>query len=223
MKKVLLSGASGMIGSLVLKSALSSSEIDKVISIVRKPTGIKHEKLQEFVVTDFEQYTELETELQNVSIVYFCIGVYTGQVPDETFKKITVDYPVALAKKMKQENADSTFCLLSGAGADTSEKSRMSFARYKGMAENQLSAMGLADFYTFRPAYIYPVTPRIEPNLSYRIFRFLYPLLRLLGKNTSIESTVLAKVIFEVGLNGYHKNVLENRDLLDVFDGLQSE
>ena len=96
-------------------------------------------------------------------------------------------------------------------------KSRMMFARNKGIIENRLSSMGFGAFYAFRPGYIYPVTRRQEPNVSYRIMRLLYPLIKFLGRNSTITSTELAGAMFRVGLEGHHTEILENRDILEVY------
>jgi hypothetical protein len=103
--------------------------------------------------------------------------------------------------------------LLSGAGADRTEKSRTSFARYKGMAENQIAKLELT-FYSFRPGYIYPDEARKEPNIGYTIMKHLYPLIKLLGNKYSIRSSALANAIFNVGLYGAHQQVLENHEIL---------
>ncbi len=214
MKNVIITGATGMVGSLVLEKCLSSNEISQVTILVRKSIKQDHPKLREFIISDFTNYSEVEDEFQNIDAAFFCIGAYTGKVSDEIFKKITVDFPVAFAKSLVKVSPKASFCLLSGAGADRTEKSRLSFAKYKGMAENQLSKMGLGTFYSFRPAYIYPVTPRKEPNIMYSISRALYPLIKLFGKNTSIKSTELAQAMVNVGLSGADHEVLENAEIL---------
>ena len=213
--KVLITGASGMIGRLVLNSCLQSEKIMEVISFVRKPTQQIHPKLTEIVQPNFQEYSGYEELFRNAGAAFFCLGVYTGQVPDDEFRKITVNYPVAFAKALERNSPGSRFCLLSGAGADRTEKSRTSFARYKGMAENQISKLDL-EFYSFRPGYIYPAEPRQEPNVAYRIFRVLYPLIKILGKKYSIKSTELASAIFLVGLSGTQKDILENQDILEI-------
>ncbi len=213
MKNAIIAGASGMIGNLIFEHCLSSSEIGQVTSLVRKKSNREHPKLNEVVIADFGDFSKHKDLFEHVDIAFFCIGVYTGQVSNKKFKEITVDYAVAFAKAIKEGNPKATLCLLSGAGADRSEKSRTSFAQYKGMAENQISALGL-DFYTFRPGYIYPVTPRKEPNMMYRISRALYPLIRRMGPNSSIQSTELALAMFHVGLNGAASEILENKDIL---------
>ncbi|MEO0725741.1 MAG: NAD-dependent epimerase/dehydratase family protein [Bacteroidota bacterium] len=216
-KKVIIAGATGMVGGHLLEFCLGSDQVDEVISIVRRPSEQQHEKLQELIVADLTDYTPDETTFSNVDAAYFCIGVYTGAVSREMFRKITVDIPVAFAKSLHQYSPEARFCLLSGQGADRTEKSRIAFAKDKGAAENQLSAMGFKAFHTFRPGYIYPVVPRDEPNLSYRISRFLYPVIRLFGENASIKSTELADGMFRVGIGEAEAaEVLENRDILQV-------
>jgi len=211
--KAIITGGTGMIGNLILNHCLDSAKISEVISLVRKPKGTAHAKLKEVVVKDFTDYSQHQALFQNVDFAFFCIGVYTGQVEDELFKKITVDYAVEFASALKEKSPKSTFCFLSGGGSDRTEKSRTAFARYKGMAENQIHDLGL-NFHSFRPAYIYPVTARKEPNLMYRFSRTLYPVIKLFGDNVSIKSTELAAAMFNVAMNGADQEILENKDIL---------
>lgn len=154
-----------------------------------------------------------ENLFKNVDTAFFCIGAYTGQVSDDLFKKITLDYAVEFAKILEKNNPKATLCLLSAAGADRTEKSKSAFARYKGIAENQIAKLNLK-FYSFRPAYIYPVEARKEPNLFYKILKVMHPLLKLFGNKYSIKSTELANAMFNVGMNGADKQILENQDIL---------
>ncbi len=217
-KHVLITGATGMIGGLVLDLCLQHDEINRMTSLVRRKSGLKHEKLDEVIVNNFLDLDPDAPCFDSVDIVYYCLGVYTGAVDRQQFRTITVDYPQTLANLLVEKNHDLIFCLLSGAGADRTEKSRMMFAKDKGTIENRLSTMGFKAFYAFRPGYIYPVTPRKEPNLSYTLSRFLYPVIRLFGTNASIKSTELAAVIFHVGLSGYKGEILENRDIKKFFN-----
>jgi uncharacterized protein YbjT (DUF2867 family) len=215
-KNILITGASGMIGNELLKICIASDEVASVTSLVRKKGKITSPKLTEIVVADFSDYSNISSEFQGIDLVFFCLGVYTGAAPREEFRKITVDYPVNLAKKLIETNSNMTFCLLSGQGADRKEQSSMMFAKDKGTAENQLSALGFKAFYSLRPAYIYPVETRNEPNFSYKMMRSVYPLIKLLGKNMSVKSTELAQAMFNTGMKGASKEVLENRDILEM-------
>lgn len=217
MKNVLITGTTGMVGGIVLQHCLQSSEINKITSFVRKPSGITHNKLQEIVISDFMDYSGIEKTFENIDIVYFCIGVYTGAVSDDIFKEITVDYTKSFVDVLKKKSPNAMFCFLSGAGADSTEKSRVSFAKYKGMAENYL-LRSLKNVYLFRPGYIYPVEKRKEPNFAYRVSRFLYPVIKLFGKNMSIKSTELGQAIFKTGLNKKGQTILENEQILQILN-----
>lgn len=216
MKKIIITGASGMVGGIIVREALNSSEIEKVTSIVRKPSGQKHAKLEEVVHGDFNDYTKKNSHFKDQDAAYFCIGVYTGAVEDDKFKMITVDFAKSFGDAIKQNSPQAILCFLSGQGADLKEKSRMSFARYKGMAENYLMSLNLGGLHIFRPAYIYPVEKREEPNLAYRTYRKLYPVLKNIMPSSVITSEQLAKSIFRAGLNGAEKTILENEDIKKV-------
>ena len=140
----------------------------------------------------------------------------------ETLRQITVEYPDRLASVVAKNSKNARFCLLSGAGADRTGKSRTAFAQDKGAIENQLSAKGLGGFHSFRPGYIYPVVPRQEPGFGYRLMRWIYPVIRLFGDGASIQSTQLAEAMFKVGMSGHPLEVLENRDIVRIFGNLVS-
>lgn len=215
-KKAVVIGTTGMIGGLALRYLLDSSAVDAVLSVGRRPVSLDHPKLTQVNHTDFSDCSPIEDHLADVDLALFCLGAYTGAVPDAEFKIITVDYVVGFAEALHRVSPRAAFGLLSGQGADQTEKSRVSFARYKGMAENALTAMGFSRVHIFRPGYIYPVTPRDEPNLSYRVFRLLWPVLRTVLPNAGVSSEDLARVMVEVGLNGapgHDSPVLENRDI----------
>ncbi len=259
MKKVLILGATGMVGGLVLREALGDKTIDKVILISRRKLSEKElssagqedeSRLEQLIIKDFKNHLEVEKPLKgitgDITSVYFCLGAYTGSVPDKLFKEITFDYVVALVDALKRNGGKSggnncglnkiNFCLLSGAGADQSEKSKMSFARYKGQAENFLLAQGFKSLTIFRPGYIYPVKKRKEPNVFYAlsrvIYQLIYPLVFLLnkiGNGFSITSVELAKAMFVAGLYGIEANnqessqsgkqvILENRDIYNLYE-----
>lgn len=206
-----------MVGGHLLDYCLESAEVGKVTSLVRKASGKKHAKLNEIVHKDFLDFSAIAASFEHQDVAFFCIGVYTGAVSKEKFREINVDIPQAFAEMLKAKNKHINFCLLSGAGADRTEKSRMQFARDKGAIENILDKMDLGEFHSFRPSYIYPVIPREEPNFTYKLSRWLYkPLISRLGKNSSIKSTELAEGMFKMGLKGGGETILENRDILEL-------
>jgi uncharacterized protein YbjT (DUF2867 family) len=127
-----------------------------------------------------------------------------------------VDYTVSFARVLRVASPDATFSFLSGSGADPSGRSRLAFARYKGEAEKALFAEGFRHAYVFRPAYIYPVVPRKEPNLGYRLMRVAYPVVRVLFPSQVIRADDLARVMVDVTLqetSGNRGPVFENREI----------
>ncbi len=213
MKKVLIVGASGMIGGIILREALADDAINSVCSITRKSHGIQNPKLKEILHTDFMNYKGIKGAFKNIDAAYFCIGVYTGAVKDDLFKKITVDFAKVFADAVHEGSPKASFNFLSGAGADLTEKSRMSFARYKGMAENHIISKKFNALNIFRPGYIYPVEKRVEPNLSYRLFRFMYPVVNFLMPSSSVTSEELASAMFKAGMEKMNHGILENNDI----------
>ncbi len=213
-KKIIITGASGMIGGIILSRALEHPNVNEVVSLARRPSGINHPKLNEVILSDFSQMNSDATYWKNIDVAFYCVGVYTGSVARDTFRQITVDTPIAFGQTLVDQNPDVRFVLLSGQGADRSEKSRMMFAQDKGAVENALSQTFQHNFHTFRPGYIYPVTKRKEPNWSYRLMRRLYPVLKHFGTNFSVTSERLADVMFAVGLNGGQKEIFENKDII---------
>ena len=215
-KRVIITGATGMVGGCALRTCLENPDVSLVTAIGRSRTGINNTKLREVVVEDFTDYSALEDTLENQDVALFCLGAYTGAVPDELFHEITVDYTVAFAKALHKASPQAAFCFLSGQGADQTERSRMAFARYKGAAEKASLEMGFPRVHIFRPSYIYPVTPRKEPNLVYRLTRILYPVLRHIYPNIGITSENLARAMVHAGLygtNGHEHQILENKEI----------
>jgi nucleoside-diphosphate-sugar epimerase len=213
MKNVLITGGNGMIGGLILNECLRRPEIKKVTSITRRPLGIKHDKLVEVIHQDFLDYTAIQEHFKDQDLCFYCIGVYTGQVPAKEFNTITIDFTKAFSETLRRNSNNTTFCFLSGDGADQSEKSRILFAKAKGIAENGLLKLNFAKTYIFRPGYIYPVTPRKEPNLMYKIMRVIYKPLSAIAPNIGTTSVKLANKMMEIGLNGGDKIIYENRDI----------
>ena len=214
--RLVIVGATGMVGGYALRCALQHPIIGSVTAIGRRNIGISHPKLKEVLHRDFADCSALAEVLSGQDAAAFCLGAYTGTVPDAGLRKITVDYPVEFARILHGSSPDAAFSFLSGSGADPTGQSRMAFARYKGEAENVLLASGLPRLYIFRPAYIYPVEPRNEPNFSYRLMRRIYPVFRALFPNQVIRADDLARAMVDVvnaGTGAAPSQVLENRDI----------
>ena len=213
--RLVLVGATGMVGGYALRYALKNAGVGSVTAIVRRNLGISHPKLREILHSDFADCSTLSQVLSGQDAAVFCIGAYTGAVSDAELRKITVDYTIAFAGVLHGSSPNVAFSFLSGNGADQTGKSRVAFARYKGEAENALLAAGFPRVYIFRPAYIYPVKPRKEPNLSYRLLRAIYPVFQLLFPNLVIRADDLAHAMVDACIQRGEgeTRVLENRDI----------
>jgi uncharacterized protein YbjT (DUF2867 family) len=224
-KRLVIVGASGMVGGYALRYALQDSDVGRVASIGRRKLGISHPKLAEVIHKDFADCSALAETLAGQDAAVFCLGVYTGAVSDAEMRTITVDYTVEFARVLRGISPNAAFSFLSGNGADQTGRSRIPFARYKGEAENALLAAGFPHVYLFRPAYIYPIEPRKEPNFSYRLLRATYPAFRVLFPNHVIRADDLAQVMVDAVVSGTGRRggpVFENREIRAMVESLQA-
>ena len=215
-KHVVIVGATGMVGGYALRSALENPAIASVTAIGRRKLGISHAKLKEVLHQDFADCSALAEPLSGQDAAVFCLGTYTGAVSDADLRTITVDYTIEFARVLRLSSPDAAFSFLSGGGADPTGRSRIPYARCKGEAEKALLAVGFPSVYIFRPAYIYPVEPRKEPNFSYQLMRAIYPAFRTLFPNQVIRADDLAGAMVDVVVRGTGKSrslILENRDI----------
>jgi uncharacterized protein YbjT (DUF2867 family) len=222
-KRVVVVGASGMVGGYALRYALEHPAVGRATAIVRRTLGISHPKLKEVLHRDFADCSAIAEVLTGQDAVVYCLGAYTGAVPDAELRTITVDYTIELARVLRGSSPDAAFSFLSGSGADPTGRSRMAFARYKGEAEKALLAAGFPRVYVFRPAYIYPVEPRKEPNFSYRLLRGIYPAFRVLFPNQVIRADDLARAMVDVAFRETGERgglVFENRDIRAMGESL---
>src|ERR1700738_326918 len=214
-------GGTRLDGGYAPRYALEQPAVSHVTAIGRRKLGIAHPKLEEVVHRDFADGSALAEPLSGQDAAVYCIGAYTGAVPDAVLRKITVDYTIEFARVLRGSSPDAAFSFLSGSGADPTGRSRIAFARYKGEAEKALLAARFPCVYIFRPAYIYPVEPRKEPNFTYRLLRGISPVFRMLFPNQVIRADDLARAMVDVTVRGGGEHggvVLENRDIRAMVD-----
>jgi uncharacterized protein YbjT (DUF2867 family) len=214
-KRLVLVGATGMVGGYALRYALKNSAVGSVTAIVRRKLGVSHPKLREVLHSNFADCSSLSQALSGQGAVVFCMGTYTGVVSDAELRRVTVDYTIEFARVLYGSSPNAAFSFLSGKGADPTGKSPAAFARYKGEGENALLAAGFPRIYIFRPAYIYPVHPRKEPNFGYRLLRAIYPAFQLPFPNLVIRADDLARTMVDASIQGTESEnkVLENKDI----------
>ena len=219
--RLVIVGATGMVGGYALRYALNHPAVRSATAIVRRKLDISHPKLNEVVHRDFADCSALGEALSGQEAAIFCLGAYTGAVTDAELRTITVNYTIEFARVLHESSPEAVFSFLSGSGADPTGRSRMPFARYKGEAEKALLAAGFPQVYIFRPAYIYPVEPRKEPNFSYRLLRTIYPGFRVLFPSQVIHADNLARAMVDVALQKTaerESRVFENRDIRAIVE-----
>lgn len=209
-----------MIGQGVLRECLLDSGVESVLAIVRKPTGTTHRKLRERIHKDFFDFSGMEKELTGLDACFFCLGVSSAGMGEERYRTLTYDLTLGVARTLARLNPSMTFIYVSGAGADSTEKSRIMWARVRGKTENDLLRLPFRGSYVFRPA---AVTPRNGIQSSTRLYRFLYtvlgpllPLLNLLFPKYVTSTDRFGRAMLEVARHGASKRVLENDDINEV-------
>jgi uncharacterized protein YbjT (DUF2867 family) len=215
-QRLVIVGATGMVGGYALRYALDHPAVERVTAIGRRKLGVSHSKLNEVLHQDFADCSALAEALSGQDAAVFCLGTYTGSVTDAELRKVTVDYTVEFARVLRRSSPDAALSFLSGSGADPTGRSRMAFARYKGEAEKALLAAEFPRVYIFRPAYIYPVESRKEPNLRYRLLRVIYPAFRVLLPNQVIPADELGRGMVDIAVGRRAERearIFENRDI----------
>jgi uncharacterized protein YbjT (DUF2867 family) len=211
-QKLVIVGATGMVGSYALRYAFDHIAIERMTAIGQEARHLASEADRSSALG----FRGLLCVLMGQDAAIFCLGAYTGVVTDAELRRVTVDYTVEFARVLRASSPDAAFSFLSGNGADPTGRTRMAFARYKGEAEKALLATGFPRVYIFRPAYIYPVEPRKEPNFSYRLLRWVYPVFRVAFPNLVIRSDRLARAMVDVAVERTSERqnlVFENRDI----------
>jgi uncharacterized protein YbjT (DUF2867 family) len=155
--KVLLFGATGMIGQGVLRECLIDSDVARVVTVGRRPIGQKHAKLTELVCTDVANLAPLESQLTGFDACLFCLGVSALGMTEEQYMRVTYDLTTSVARTLVRTNPGLTFIYVSGAGTDSSERGRAMWARVKGRTENALLSLPFKASYMFRPGAIIPL------------------------------------------------------------------
>lgn len=213
-------GASGMVGRGVLLECLDDPEVDSILVVGRTAVGITDPKLTEILHQDFFDYTELEARLRGFDACFFCLGISAAGLSEEKYRHLTYDLTVAAAETLSRLNPEMTFCYVSGAGTDSSEKGRIMWARVKGATENRLLQLPFAAAYMFRPGYIQPMKgvrskTRIYQSL-YTVFSWLYPLFEKVVPNQVTTTEKLGKAMIAVGLRGYSESILTTTEINDL-------
>jgi uncharacterized protein YbjT (DUF2867 family) len=215
--KVILFGATGMVGQGVLRECLLDSGVEQVLAIGRSATGQQHAKLQEIVQSDLFDLSSIEGRLAGFDACFFCLGVSAAGMSEQDYRRITYELTMSVAKTMAKLNPEMTFIYVSGAGTDSAERSRMMWARVKGKTENDLLKMPFRAAYMFRPGYIQPLhgirTKTRWYGALYAVMGPLYPMWKRLLPNYVTTTECLGRAMLNVARHGAPKRFLENQDI----------
>ena len=202
-----------MVGEGVLHECLLSPDVEKVLVVGRRTCGVQHAKLTEVVHKDFFDLSPIKLQLAGYNACFFCLGVSSVGMKKPDYEKMTYDLTMNFARTLAKMNNDMSFCYISGAGTDSTEKGRLHWARVKGKTENDLQKLGFKQTFLFRPGILKP-TPGLKNTLGfYKWAGWLMPVFQLLAPNSITSLTQLGKAMIYAVMNGYDKSVIEVKDI----------
>ena len=215
--KLVVFGATGMIGQGVLRECLLDPEVERVLAVGRKATGQQHAKLKELVHADFTDFTSVEGEFAGYDACFWCLGVSSAGMSEADYTKVTYDYALAAARPLAKLNPGMTFVFVSGASTDATEKGSAMWARVKGKAENAITALPFKATYMFRPGFIQPMHGIVSRTPLYRAFYAvlspLYPLLNALAPNLATTTEIVGRAMLVAAKKGAPQRILESKDI----------
>lgn len=215
--KIILFGATGMVGQGVLRECLFDPDVTDVLAIGRSVTGQQHLKLREIVHTDFLNYATIEHDLSGYDACFFCLGITSLGMNEENYRRVTYDITMAAARTLVRLNPGMTFVYVTGASTDSTEQGRLMWARVKGKTENDLLRLPFKAAYMFRPAAIQPLHGiKSKTGWVQAIYVMAGPLLTFLRKVSPkyVTSTVqIGRAMLSVAKRGYPTRILESEDI----------
>jgi uncharacterized protein YbjT (DUF2867 family) len=215
--KVILYGATGMVGQGVLRECLVDPEVEQVLALGRRACGVENPKLLEIVRPELFDYSDIEHELAGYDACFFCLGVSAAGMNEEQYTKITYELTLAAAETLVKLNPNMTFIYVSGAGTDGTEQGRTMWARVKGKTENDLLKLPFKAAYMFRPALIQPMHGIKSRTTAYRvgyaIAAPLFPVLKALFPRYVTTTEDVGRAMLRVAKQGHPSSILENDDL----------
>ena len=211
--KIILFGATGMVGEGVLMEALRDGSVDAVLVIGRRPCEVSHPKLTEIIHKDFYDYAAIAPRLRGYDACLFCLGVSSVGMKEEEYRRLTYDLTMAAARVLVKESPQMVFCYISGMGTDSTERGRTMWARVKGKTENDLKALGFRDAYAIRPGFIKPLPGQKRAFMAAKVLGPLYPLLHALMPKYVCTMQDLGRAMLRVSAHGYERKVVECVDI----------
>lgn len=218
--KVIITGATGMVGEGVLLECLSNPNIEEILIVNRRPyEGTKNARLKEIIVSDFFNIENVKDQLKGYDACFYCAGKSSVGMNEEDYTRITYDTVISFAETLLSLNPGMTFCHVSGASTDSTEKGKVMWARIKGKAENDLMKLPFKGVYNFRPALMKPTVGQKYLSGYNKMYPYVYPLLRLVMPSKACTIQEIGQAMINSVLKGYPKHVLEVKDIVVLAKG----
>lgn len=214
--KAIITGVTGMVGEGVLNESLQHPDVESVLVINRRPCGVVHPKLTEIIHADFLDLTPIAAKLTGYNACFFCLGVSSVGVAQDKYYSMTYTLTINMAEILARQNPEMTFCYISGAGTDSTEKGKLNWARVKGKTENDLMKLPFRKVYNFRPGFLKPAKGAKNVYRFYGIINIFYPVLKLFTPGFVSTISELGLAMINSVLKGYDKQILEVKDILSL-------
>jgi uncharacterized protein YbjT (DUF2867 family) len=215
--RVVVFGASGMVGKGVLLECIDDPRVTSVLVIGRSSCGVTADKVEEVLLPDLTDYSKLGEKLAGLDACFFCLGVSSVGMSEEAYRKVTLDLTLAAAKELLAKSPGLTFVYVSGQGTDESEKGSLMWARVKGETENRILAMPFKAAYMFRPGVIEPlrgVRPKGRlTRIAYAVGWPLFPVLRATSPRLITTTQAVGRAMIKLAIEGSDRRYFENADI----------
>lgn len=211
---VLITGATGMVGEGVLLTCLQNSAVTNVISLSRKPIRLKHEKLQEIILKDFNEINQLKDQIATIDACFFCAGVSSIGENEASFYKKTYQLVVPFATTLSEINSNLVFTYVSGKGTDSTENGKTMWARVKGKTENALLKLPFTAVYNFRPGLMKPIKNQKNTPDVLKFVNLFYPLIKKMAPNYACTLQEVGLAMINSVQKSYSKNNIEVNDII---------
>lgn len=214
--RAIITGVTGMVGEGVMHECLLDDDVEQVLIVNRRPSGFSHPKLKEIVHKDFHDITPIQSQLSGYNACFFCLGVSSIGMNEETYSKLTYDLTLHFARVVAAQNKDLTFCYVSGKGTDSTEKGKLMWARVKGKTENDVMKLPFRKAYAFRPGFMKPTRGLKNALSAYKYFNWMFPVLRALFPNTVSTLREVGIAMIKCAKADVGKAVLEVKDIVRI-------
>lgn len=211
--KVIITGATGMVGEGVLYECLNDARITNILTINRKSAGYSHPKLKEILHQNFLDFSSIEKELIGYDACFFCLGISSVGVSKEIYYEKTYTLTMHVATTLSKLNPQMTFCYVSGAGTDSTEKGNLNWARVKGKTENDLMKLPFAQVFNFRPGIIQPTKALKYTHKVYHFFGWLFPIMKAINKNSFVTLAEIGKAMIQTLESASERRIVEVSDI----------